>query len=207
MTASTRSTGRTVLVAVRAMVLLTVVLGIVYTLVITGIGQLILPAQANGSLVEKDGKTVGSSLIGQSFSTAKGAPLKQYLQPRPSAATTDSENGYDAGASSGSNYGPENADLVKAIRERKQQVAAFNGVSEADVPADAVTASASGLDPHISPAYAAIQVDRIAAARGIPAAEVRQVIARYTNGPDLGYVGDPTVNVLQVNLALDALQG
>jgi potassium-transporting ATPase KdpC subunit len=203
MNASTRSTGRTVLVAVRAMVLLTVVLGIVYTLVITGIGQLILPAQANGSLVEKDGTTVGSSLIGQSFSDAKGEPLAQYLQPRPSAAG----DGYDGGASSGSNYGPENPDLIKAIRERKRQVAEFNGVSESQVPADAVTASASGLDPQISPAYAAIQVDRIADARGLTTDAVEKVIARYTNGPDLGYLGDPTVNVLQVNLALDELKG
>ena len=203
MNASTRSTGRTVLVAVRAMVLLTVVLGIVYTLVITGIGQLILPAQANGSLVQEHGKTVGSSLIGQSFSTAKGKPLAQYLQPRPSAAG----NGYDAGASSGSNYGPENPELIKAIAARRKQVAEFNGVSASEVPVDAVTASASGLDPQISPEYAAIQVDRIARERGISAQEVRKVVARFTNGRDLGYLGEPTVNVVQVNLALDELRG
>jgi potassium-transporting ATPase KdpC subunit len=203
MNASTRSTGRTIWVAVRAMALLTLVTGILYTAVITGIGQLLLPAQANGSLVQRDGETVGSTLIGQSFSDADGDPLPQYLQPRPSAAG----DGYDAGASSGSNLGPENPDLVAAIAERKRQIAEFDGVDEGDVPADAVTASGSGLDPHISPAYAAIQVDRIARERGIPRTEVERIIARYTNGPDLGYLGDPTVNVVQVNLALDAVRG
>jgi potassium-transporting ATPase KdpC subunit len=207
MSTASRSTLRTVGVAARAMVLATVVLGIVYTLVITGVGQLLLPAQANGSLLRRDGQVVGSTLIGQSFSTEKGTPLPQYFQPRPSAATAGSPAGYDAGASSGSNYGPENPDLVKAIRERKKQIAAFDGVAESQIPADAVTASASGLDPHISPAYAAIQVARVARERGLTEQRVRAIVAEFTTGRDLGYLGEPTVNVVQVNAALDALKG
>ncbi|MFP3465330.1 potassium-transporting ATPase subunit KdpC [Leifsonia sp. SIMBA_070] len=202
MNITTRSTGRITWVAIRAMLLLTVALGVGYTVVMTGIGQLALPAQSNGSLVKnEEGKVVGSALLGQSFSDAKGKPLPQYFQPRPSAAGS----GYDGAASSGSNLGPENPDLVKAIRERKAAVAAFDGVSEAQVPADAVTASGSGLDPHISPAYAAIQVRRVAEARGLTTAQVEVLVAQNTIGRDLGYLGEPVVNVLQLNLALDRL--
>jgi potassium-transporting ATPase KdpC subunit len=204
MTTSARTTGRTAWVAVRAMAVFTVLLGIGYTAVITGVGQLALPAQANGSLIRIDGKVVGSALIGQSFADAKGRPLPQWFQPRPSAA---GETGYDASASSGSNLGPENPDLVKAIRERRAQVAAFNGVAPAGVPADAVTASASGLDPDISPAYALLQVDRVARARGIPAAEVRALVEAHIEGRDLGYLGEPRVDVLELNQALDGLEG
>lgn len=199
--ASPRTAVRTHLVALRAMVLLTAVLGIAYTLLITGAGQLILPAQANGSTVLSDGGTVGSALIGQSFTDADGAPLPEYFQSRPSAAG----DGYDAGASSGSNLGPENEDLTAAIEERRAQVAAFNGVDVAEVPADAVTASASGLDPHVSPAYADLQVERVADARGLDADDVRALVAEYTQGPDLGYLGTSTVNVLRLNIALDDL--
>ncbi|MFD1713741.1 potassium-transporting ATPase subunit KdpC [Amnibacterium flavum] len=202
--ASTRTAVRTYGVAARALLLFIVVLGIGYTAAITGIGQLALPAQANGSLVtNQDGDTVGSSLIGQSFADADGNPLPEYFQPRPSAAG----DGYDAGASSGSNYGPENADLIAAIEDRRTQIAEFNGVSPEEIPADAVTASASGLDPHISPAYALLQVDRVAEARGIPVDEVRTLVEGNIQSPDLGYLGDPTVNVLQLNLALDATRG
>jgi potassium-transporting ATPase KdpC subunit len=204
MTTSARTTGRTVWVAVRAMAVFTVLLGIVYTAVITGIGQLALPAQANGSLVRVDGRLVGSTLIGQSFADADGNPLPQWFQPRPSAA---GETGYDAGASSGSNDGPENADLVTAIRERRAQIAAFDGVAPADVPADAVTASGSGLDPDISPAYALIQVDRVAKARNLPADRVRALVEDHIQGRDLGYLGEPRVNVLELNQALDGLEG
>jgi potassium-transporting ATPase KdpC subunit len=204
MTTSARTTGRTVWVAVRAMAVFTVLLGIAYTAVITGIGQLALPAQANGSLVRVDGRLVGSTLIGQSFADADGNPLPQWFQPRPSAA---GETGYDAGASSGSNDGPENADLVKAIRERRAQIAAFDGVAPADVPADAVTASGSGLDPDISPAYALIQVDRVATARNLPADRVRALVEDHIQGRDLGYLGEPRVNVLELNQALDGLEG
>jgi K+-transporting ATPase ATPase C chain len=197
-----RSTGRITGVALRSMLLFTLALGVGYTLVITGIGQLAFPWQANGSLVSDNaGQPVGSALIGQSFSDAKGHPLPQYFQPRPSAAGS----GYDGKASSGSNLGPENTDLVAAIRERRAAIAAFDGVPESAVPADAVTASASGLDPHISPAYAAIQVQRVAAARGLSVARVRALVLANTTGPDLGYLGEPVVNVLRLNLALDRL--
>ncbi len=132
-----------------------------------------------------------------------GNPLPQYFQPRPSAAGT----GYDAGASSGSNYGPNNTDLIAAITKRKAQVAQFNGVSPDQVPPDAVTASGSGLDPDISPEYAQIQVDRVARARNLPVAQVQQLVAAQTREPALGYIGGPTVNVLELNLALDRLHG
>ena len=198
---STRTTARTHWVAIRAMLVFTLVLGVAYTIVVTGIGQLVLPAQANGSVERSDGEVVGSALIGQSFADASGEPLPEWFQPRPSAAG----DGYDGGASSGSNWGPENTDLIAAIEERKAQVAAFNGVSEADVPADAVTASASGLDPHISPEYALLQVARIAGERGLAESEVRELVASRIQARDLGYLGEPTVNVLQLNLALSEL--
>lgn len=203
MNTSTRQAGRTIWVATRAMLLFTIVLGVAYTLVITLVGQLALPAQANGSVVTNaQGSPVGSSLIGQSFADADGNPIPEYFQPRPSAAG----DGYDGGASSGSNYGPENADLIAAIAERKAQVATFNGVAEDEVPVDAVTASSSGLDPHISPEYAAIQIARVADARGLSVEEVRAVVDAHTNGPDIGYLGNPTVNVLELNLALDEMR-
>lgn len=203
MNTSTRQAGRTIWVATRAMVLFTLVLGVAYTLVITLIGQVALSAQANGSVVsDTEGAPVGSSLIGQSFADADGNPLPEYFQSRPSAAG----DGYDGGASSGSNYGPENADLIAAITERKAQVADFNGVSEEDVPVDAVTASSSGLDPHISPEYAAIQVVRVAEARNLSVDEVRELMDAHTNGANLGYLGERTVNVLELNLALDELE-
>ena len=204
MNTSTRSTGRTLVVAVRAMLLFTAVLGVGYTLVITGVGQLLLPGQANGSLVrDAGGDVIGSSLIGQSFADADGEPLPEYFQPRPSAAGA----GYAGGVSSGSNWGPENPDLVAAIEERRQQIAAFDGVSVDEIPADAVTASASGLDPHISAEYAAIQVARVAEARGMSEAEVRELVAQHTRGRDLGYLGEPVVDVLELNQALDERKG
>ncbi|WP_424466293.1 potassium-transporting ATPase subunit KdpC [Pseudoclavibacter helvolus] len=202
MNSSTRATVRTTGVAVRAMLLFTVVLGIAYTLVITGLGQLALGAQANGSMLDDSrGEATGSSLLGQSFVDADGAPLPEFFQSRPSAAG----DGYDAGASSGSNLGPENADLVAAIEERRAQISEFNGVPPEAVPADAVTASASGLDPHISPEYAALQVARVAAARGLEPDEVRTLVAAHTTGPLLGFLGQASVNVLELNLALDEL--
>ncbi|KRC61873.1 potassium transporter KtrA [Agromyces sp. Root81] len=200
---TTRTAVRTHWVAIRAMLLFTLVLGVAYTIVVTGIGQVILPAQANGSLERSGDEVVGSALIGQSFADADGNPLPEWFQPRPSAAG----DGYDGGASSGSNWGPENADLIAAIEERKAQVAEFNGVDEADVPADAVTASASGLDPHISPEYALLQVARVADERGLPESEVRELVESKIQARDLGYLGEPTVNVLQLNLALAELEG
>jgi len=199
---STRTTVRTTGVAVRAMLVFTLVLGVGYTLLVTGISQLALPWQANGSLVQNSaGDTVGSALIGQSFTDASGAALPQYFQSRPSAAG----DGYDGGASSGSNLGPENPDLVSAIEERKAAIAELEGVDPSQVPADAVTASGSGLDPHISPAYALLQVPRVAAARGLTESEVRSVVEAHLQQRDLGYLGEPRVNVVELNLALDAL--
>ena len=188
-------------VAVRAILVLTVVLGIGYTLVITGIGQLIFPAQANGSLVKVDGKVVGSSLIGQSFTTSKGAALPQWFQSRPSAAG----NGYDGGASSGSNYGPNNKTLIGLIAGRQKAIEKSDGVTASQIPADAVTASGSGLDPDISPAYALLQVDRVAKARGLSATTVRHLVESKIQGRELGYLGEPTVNVLELNIALTRL--
>jgi K+-transporting ATPase ATPase C chain len=198
---TTRTTARTHWVAIRAMLLFTLVLGVAYTTVVTGIGQVVLPAQANGSLERSGDEVVGSALIGQSFADADGEPLPEWFQPRPSAAG----DGYDGGASSGSNWGPENADLIAAIEERKAQVAEFDGVDEADVPTDALTASASGLDPHISPEYALQQVPRVAGERGLPESEVRELVESRIQARDLGYLGEPTVNVLQLNLALSEL--
>lgn len=195
-----RGTTRQYWVAIRSMIILTVVLGIAYPLVITGIG-LLAPSQANGSQITENGKLVGSSLIGQSFTDKNGNALAQWFQSRPSAAG----NGYDAGASGGSNQGTESPTLIKAIKQRIAAIAKEDGVDPKSIPADAVTASASGLDPDISPAYALEQVNRVAAARGLPVSEVRHLVAKYTVGRELGYLGDPTVNVLQLNIALSRL--
>ena len=201
---TTRTTLRTAGVALRAMLVFTLVLGVGYTLVLTGIGQLALPWQANGSiLTTAKGQAVGSSLIGQSFTDAEGAALPKYFQSRPSAAGS----GYDAGASSGSNWGPENADLLAAIETRQSSIAELDGVPIADIPADAVTASASGLDPHISVANALLQADRVAKARGIDVQQVRALVESKLQSRDLGFLGEPRVNVLELNLALDALHG
>lgn len=198
------NTLRTAGVALRALAVFTIVLGIGYTALITGIGQLAVPSQANGSVVrDSAGEVVGSALIGQQATDADGNPRPEYFQPRPSAAG----DGYDGGASSGSNWGPENEDLIAAIEERQAAIAAFEDVSVDDIPADALTASASGLDPHISPAYALLQVDQIAAARDTPETEVRELVESRIQSRDLGFLGEPRVNVLELNLALDALQG
>ena len=200
MSSTTRTTMRTAGVAVRAMLVLTLVLGVGYTLVVTGIGQLILPAQANGSPLADD---KGSALIGQSFTDADGDALPEYFQSRPSAAG----DGYDGAASSGSNLGPENADLIAAIEERTATIAEREGVSPAEVPADAVTASGSGLDPHISVAYALLQVPRVAAARDLDEGTVRQLVESRIQGRDLGFLGEERINVAELNLALDEREG
>ncbi|MCM6761284.1 potassium-transporting ATPase subunit KdpC [Rathayibacter sp. ZW T2_19] len=186
-------------VALRAMILMTALLGLAYPLAVLGVGQLALPAQANGSLVSADGRVVGSALIGQSFTDADGAALPEWFQSRPSAA------GYDAGASGGSNLGPENADLVAAIQERRASIAALEGVDPADVPADALTASASGLDPQISPEYALLQAPRVAEARGLAVEDVRDLVESSVQPRVLGFLGEPRVDVLELNLALARL--
>lgn len=197
----TRSSLRQYPVALRALLLFTVALGVVYPLAVTGIGQLAFASQANGSMLTVDGAPVGSSLLGQSFTDSDGDPLPEWFQSRPSAAG----DGYDASASSGSNLGPSNPDLVAAIEERRAAIASLDGVDPAAVPADALTASASGLDPDISPEYALLQVRRVAEARGLPEESVRALVDDAVQGRDLGFLGDETVNVLDLNLALARL--
>lgn len=189
--------GRQLVAAVRFLALATVVLGLLYPLAMTGLAQLVAPGRADGSLVRVDGEVVGSALVGQAFTDAEGDPLPEYFQSRPSAS------GYDGAASGGTNLGPNSAELVELVEQRRAAVAELEGVGVDDVPADAVTASASGLDPDISPGYAAIQVDRVAAARGVPADAVRELVAEHSSGRDLGVVGAPHVRVLELNLALD----
>jgi potassium-transporting ATPase KdpC subunit len=185
-------------------VVLTVLVGFVYPLVVTGISQVTMSKRANGSLVTSNGKVVGSSLIGQNFTDAKGNPLVQYFQPRPSAAGT---NGYDAMSSSGSNLGPSNPDLLDAVTQRVAKYRTLNGLAaDVKVPVDAVTASASGLDPQISVANARIQAARVARARGLTDAQVSSLIAAHTQGRQLGILGEQTVNVLDLNLALDRVR-
>jgi len=174
--------------------LFTLVLGLAYPLAITGVGQAVFPSQANGSLVRSaDGVVQGSSLIGQPFAEAR------YLHPRPSAAG----DGYNAAGSSGSNLGPLNPDLAERVKTDADAIRAETGASA--IPADAVTASGSGLDPDISPAYAALQAPRIAVARGLTTAQVQGMIDTHTQGRLLGFIGQPRVNVLMTNRALDAL--
>jgi potassium-transporting ATPase KdpC subunit len=235
-----------ILPGLRIKILMTVVLGIIYPLAMTGISQAIFPHQANGSLIEKNGQVIGSEIIGQNFSKP------EYFHPRSSQAG----NGYDAANSGGSQLGPTSAKLIKGttkMDEKGKEVVDFDGVSlrivhycvensipyessvpldqfkdasgdlddvklikafnddkaplvftpKAPIPADAVTGSASGLDPDISPDDAAIQARRVAKARGIPVDQMQQLIAQYTQGPDLGFLGEPRVNVLKLNLALD----
>ena len=200
---SSRTAVRQYWVAVRAMLILTAVLGVGYTAVLTGIGQLALPWQANGSLVKVGDTVVGSALIGQGFTDKKGNALPEWFQSRPSAAGT----GYDASASSGSNYGPENADLITAIKKRTAAIAKLDGISPGGIPADALTASASGLDPHISPEYALEQVARVASARTLSQTAVRALVESTIQAPDLGFLGEPRVNVLDLNIALASLKG
>lgn len=183
--------------AITSVALFTALLGLGYPLAVTGIAQLAFPAAANGSLIRAgDGRILGSALIGQSFSGSA------YLHPRPSAAGAA---GYDASASAGSNLGPLNSDLVTSVGTRAAAIRAE--APGATIPADAVTASASGLDPHISPAFARLQAARIAAARGLPLADIQAAIDRRTEGRLLGFIGQPRVNVLLVNLDLDARWG
>jgi K+-transporting ATPase ATPase C chain len=186
--------------AIVSMVILTVALGLVYPLVITGIGQVAFKDKADGSLVERDGKLIGSSALAQSFTDAKGKPLAQYFQERPSAAN------YDPSYSTGSNLGPTNPELVSEVKHRAKAYRELNGLDAGvKIPVDAVTASGSGLDPDISVANAKLQTARVAHARGLTDAQVGALVSAHTDGRPLGILGEKTVNVLDLNLALDAL--
>ncbi|MFJ6213250.1 potassium-transporting ATPase subunit KdpC [Streptomyces sp. NPDC092296] len=197
---------RTQFTALRMLLVLTVLTGIAYPLLVTGVGQAAFGHQANGSLVATDGRAVGSSLIGQRFdlpqqgASAQPKPDPRWFQPRPSAAD------YNPTASGASNLGPNSAALTATIRQRRAAVAAFDGVPPASVPADAVTASGSGLDPDISPAYAHEQVARVAKARGLSPSLVAHLVDQHTQPRVIGFLGNPRVNVLTLNTALAALK-
>ncbi|HTS97589.1 MAG TPA: potassium-transporting ATPase subunit KdpC [Streptosporangiaceae bacterium] len=190
----------------RLLLVFTVLCGIIYPLVMVGIAQVAFPNQANGSMVSYKGHVVGSSLLCQEFTDAKGNPLPQYFQPRPSDAIlagTKNDYGCDPRYSSASNLGPNNPVLVKNIQQQQEQIAKFDHVKISQIPADAVTTSGSGLDPDISPANAAIQVDRVAAARHVSPAAIMALVRQYTQGRTLGFLGEPRVDVLNLNIALD----
>jgi len=178
----------------RLLLVLTVVLGLAYPLAVYGVGRLV-PDKADGSMLTVDGQVVGSRLLGQSFDD------DEWFLPRPSEAG----DGYDPLASGASNLGPENPDLLASVTERKQAVADREDVDPSEVPADAVTASGSGLDPDISPEYARLQVDRVARVRGLEPTVVRQLVEDHVQGRDLGFLGEPHVNVLELNAALAVL--
>lgn len=183
--------------AVVMLLLMTAVTGAAYPLVATGLAQVLFPAQANGSLVMKDGKAVGSSLIGQSFTEPR------YFWGRPSTTAPMANNG---ASSTGSNQGPTNPALTDAVKQRIDALRAADPGNNAPVPVDLVTASGSGLDPEISPAAAQYQLMRVAKARAVEPAKVQQLVAEATTGRQFGLLGEPRVNVLRLNLALDALQ-
>jgi K+-transporting ATPase ATPase C chain len=197
--------------AVLTMIVFTLVLGVGYGLAVTGVAQLAFKDKADGSLVQRNGQDVGSSLIGQAFVDRTGAPIGRYFQSRPSAAVGAdgrSEAGYDPTLSSGSNLGPMNPKLLKEVAKRVDAYRRLNGLgSDVPVPVDAVTASASGLDPDISVANARLQTPRVATARDMPVRRVQKLVAEHTSGRTLGVLGERTVNVLELNLALDRLSG
>lgn len=194
--------------ALRAILIFTVICGIVYPVIMWGVAQAAFKNQADGSMVSSNGKVVGSSLICQEFVDKKGNPLPRYFQVRPSAASNPDDStdyGCDPGFSGAANLGPNSPKLLQAVKQAQQQVASFNHVPVSEIPPDAVTTSASGLDPDISPQYADIQVNRVAAARHLPSSQVRALVGKYTQGRALGFLGEPRVDVLTLNIALNQL--
>jgi potassium-transporting ATPase KdpC subunit len=190
---------RSMMIAIKMTVVLTVLLGILYPLVMVGLAHIAFPSQADGSLIYRNGVPIGSSLIGQNFKSPG------YFRSRPSAA---GDKGYDPTSSSGSNLGPTNKSFIDSVKQRLKIVLEENrGVQASEVPVDMVTASGSGLDPEISPAAAEIQVQRIAKARGISEESVRALIKSNTRARWAGFLGEPGVNVIELNLALDQLPG
>jgi len=180
--------------ALRINIFLTILLGVAYPLAVTGISQVLFPRQANGSLITRNGQVIGSELIGQNFTK------REYFQGRPSAAGND---GYDPTASGGFNYGPTNQKLIDRVKASVDKFHKENPGYAGPIPADLLTAYGSGLDPEISPASAQAQTARVAKARGISADQLGQFVAQYVKSPDLGLLGEPRVNVLKLNLALD----
>jgi potassium-transporting ATPase KdpC subunit len=209
------------LAGLRLLLIFTVICGIIYPVVMVGVSEVIFPHQANGSLVSYKGRIVGSSLLCQEFVNSKGQPLPQYFQSRPSYAIVNwalgtykngtyyientGPNNYGCNPlySSASNLGPTNPALIQFVKQDQLAISKFDHVPIRDIPANAVTASGSGLDPDISPANAAIQVDRVAAARHISPAQVEALVKQYTTGRSIGFLGQPVVNVLLLNRALD----
>ncbi|MFF7716020.1 potassium-transporting ATPase subunit KdpC [Streptomyces sp. NPDC007988] len=205
---SVSNTGRLVWAGLRMLLVLTVVTGIVYPLVVTGVAQAVFPDKANGSIVTVDGKEIGSELIGQNWNLPKknpddenevAQPDPKWFQPRPS------NSGYDPLATGSSQLGASDPTLTKTVADTKKAVAVFNGVPESEVPKDAVTGSSSAIDPHISPEYAQIQVKRVAKANGLDDAQVEKLVEDHTEGRTAGFLGEPHVNVLMLNLALKEL--
>ncbi|TDU90196.1 K+-transporting ATPase ATPase C chain [Kribbella voronezhensis] len=214
MTSRLPATMRQIGVATRALIVFTIGLGVIYPLAMTGVAQVLFHGNANGSVIQVNGKDVASDLIGQAYTEqatkdgkpevdADGKPVMVadplWFQTRPSAVD------YDAMGSGASQYGPNNDELLAAIQQRRKAVADLEGVDPAQVPPDALTASGSGLDPQISPAYAALQINRVARERGLGVAEVRQLVKENTSGRTLGFLGEPTVNVVTLNADLAAL--
>jgi K+-transporting ATPase ATPase C chain len=189
---------RTLVRSAVAVVVLTVALGLVYPLVFTGLAQLVLPNRADGSLIERDGVVVGSTLAAQAFTKP------EYFHPRPSATAPE----YNAAGTTFANLGPTNPELAQAVRERAVAILALErpynpGLELGDIPVDAVTTSASGIDPHVSPANARLQTARVAEERGLPVERVEELVDEHTDGRFIGIFGEPGVNVLELNLALD----
>jgi K+-transporting ATPase ATPase C chain len=200
---------RQYLAAFRLLLAFTVICGIAYPVLMWGVAQAAFKNQADGSLVTYNGQVVGSSLLCQEFVNAKGDPLPQYFQPRPSSATSGAATDYgcDPGYSAAANLGPNNPTLVTDVKQLQAQISAFDHVPVSAIPPDAVTSSGSGLDPDISPQNAAIQIDRVAAARHLPVSEVKSLVSKFTQGRNIGILGEPRVDVLTLNIALDELPG